>query len=80
MFDCDHKKEFEWQRHLLYQILINQELQMSALANAQAALAQLKADVEAFINKPAPPSGVAEADVQALADAVTALDAEVPKP
>lgn len=53
---------------------------MSALANAQAALAQLKADVEAFINKPAPPSGVAEADVQALADAVTALDAEVPKP
>jgi hypothetical protein len=50
----EHKKEFEWQRHLLYQILISQEEVMSALANAQAALAQLKADVEAFINNPPP--------------------------
>lgn len=78
MFDCDHKEEFEWQRHLLYQILINQERQMSALANAQAALAQLQTDVTALVNKPA--TGVSEADVQALADGMTALDASIPKP
>lgn len=78
MFDCDQKKEFDWQRHLLYQILINQEKQMSALANAQAALAQLQTDVTALVNKP--PSGVPEADVQALADGMTALDATIPKP
>lgn len=51
---------------------------MSALANAQAALAQLQTDVTALVNKP--PSGVPEADVQALADGMTALDATIPKP
>lgn len=59
-----------------HRILVNQEKEMAALDNAKAALAQLTTDVQALLSKP---FGVAEADVQALADQITALDAQIPK-
>ncbi len=49
---------------------------MAAIDNLNANVAQLKTDVEALVVKPA---GVPEAEVQAAADAVAALDAEVKK-
>lgn len=50
---------------------------MAALENAQQALAQLTTDVQALLARP---NGVPEADVQALADQINALDATIPKP
>jgi hypothetical protein len=47
---------------------------MSAIDNANKNLVDLKADVEALIAKPA---GVPETQVQAVADAIAVLDAEV---
>jgi hypothetical protein len=68
------RKEFEWQRHLMYEILIGQEKIVSALDNLNQNIANLKTDVEALIAKP---NGVSETDVQAAADAVAAIDTEV---
>lgn len=47
---------------------------MAAIDNLTAAITQLDQDVKALIAKPA---GVPEAQVQAAADAVTAIDTEV---
>ena len=49
---------------------------MAAIDNANSNLAALKVDVDALIAKPA---GVPEASVQAVADEIAALDAEVKK-
>ena len=53
--NCDQdylRKEFEWQRHLLYQILINQEANrsqlMAQLADVLAKVAKLSADFDAY--------------------------------
>lgn len=70
----DLRKEFEWQRHLMYQILVGQEKIVAAIDNLNTNVANLKTDVEALIAKP---TGVPEADVQAAADAVAAIDTEV---
>ena len=69
------KSEFEWLRHLLYTMLDKQEKIMAALDTAQQNLSALTADVQALLAKPA--GGVPEADVQAIADAIAALDATV---
>lgn len=61
-------------RHLLCEILVNQENQMAAIDTLNTNFAKLKADVETLITTKA---GVPEAQVQAVADAVAALDAEV---
>jgi hypothetical protein len=68
-------------RHCFAEILVNQHLilaiqetQMAAIDNLTANIAQLKTDVDALL---ALPAGVAEAAVQAAADAVAAVDAEV---
>lgn len=55
-------------------ILCNQEIQMAALDNLTANIADLKISVDALL---ALPAGVAEASVQAAADAVAAVTAEV---
>lgn len=47
---------------------------MAALDNLKANVEQLSADVQALL---AQPKGVSEADVQAQADAVAAIDASV---
>ena len=67
--------EFEWIRHLLYTMLSKQENIMAVLDTAQANLAALQTDVAALLARPA--GGVPEADVQAIADAIAALDATV---
>lgn len=67
--------EFEWIRYLLYTMLSKQENIMAALDSAQANLAALQTDVAALLARPA--GGVPEADVQAIADAIAALDATV---
>ncbi len=67
--------EFERLRFLLYKLLDKQEKIMAALDTAQANLAQLSTDVAALVARPA--GGVPEADVQAIADAIAALDATV---
>ena len=73
-FNTQH--ELEWVRQLLYQIIINQETKiMPALDTANANLEALKTDVAALLARPA--GGVPESDVQAIADALAALDAEV---
>lgn len=61
-------------RRKLDQILENQRKIMAAIDNANANLAQLKTDVEALLAKPA---GIPEAEVQAIADAIAALDVSV---
>lgn len=48
---------------------------MAALDSAQANLAALQTDVAALLARPA--GGVPESDVQAIADAIAALDATV---
>ena len=58
----------------LRKIMLNQELEMAAIDTLNANVAQLKTDVEALIAQVA---GTSEAQVQAAADAVAALDAEV---
>ena len=70
----DLRKEFEWQRHLMDQILVGQEKIVAAIDNLNTNIGNLKTDVEALIAKP---TGVPEADVQAAADAVAAIDTEV---
>ena len=67
--------EFEWIRHLLYTMLSKQENIMAALDSAQANLSALQTDVATLLARPA--GGVPEADVQAIADAIAALDATV---
>lgn len=57
-----------------HRILVNQEKEMAALDNAKAALAKLGTDVQTLISKP---NGVAESEVQALADTVNAIDQQV---
>lgn len=78
MFDCDHKEEFEWQRHLLYQILINQEKEMSALTDLQGKVTKLSSDVDAFIASKG--AGASDADLVAISAAVDAIDAKVAPP
>lgn len=75
------RAEFDWIRHLLYTVLTNQERQiknqereMAAIDDLQANVAKLSADVDALLAKP---MGVPEAQVQAQADAVAAVDAKV---
>ena len=83
MSDRFERREFwpgEWGlehviRHGLAEIITNQENIMAALDTAQANLAQLSTDVQALLARPA--GGVPEADVQAIADAIAALDATV---
>ena len=78
-FCCEgHQKEFEWQRHLLYQILIEQEKQMSALTDLQASVSKLSTDVNAFIA--ANSGGATDADLVALKTSVDAIDAVVNPP
>lgn len=66
--------ELHWIRQLLYQILSNQEHQMAAIDNLNTNIATLKTDVETLI---AQTSSTSEAQIQAAADAVAAVDAEV---
>lgn len=61
-------------RHLLCEILVNQENQMAALDNLNTNIADLKTSVDTLLAQPA---GVAEASVQAAADAVAVVTAEV---
>lgn len=75
MSDVNLKAEFEWLRYLLYTMLTKQERIMAALDAAQQNLAQLSSDVAALVARPA--GGVPETDVQAIADAIAALDATV---
>jgi hypothetical protein len=76
---AEEKEEHRWLRHLLYTILTNQALQekniMAAIDTLNANVAKLKADVEALLAKQ---TGPTEAQVQAAADAVAAIDAEIP--
>jgi hypothetical protein len=67
--------EFEWIRHLLYTMLTKQENIMAAIDDANTNLAALQTDVTALLARPA--GGVPEASVQAIADALLALDAQV---
>lgn len=79
MFGCeDHKKEFEWQRHLLYTILVNQEKQMSALTDLQGSVSKLGTDLNAFIQ--ANSGGATDADLVTLKAQVDALDAQIAPP
>lgn len=55
-------------------ILHREKLIMAALDDLKANVAKLSADVDALLAKPA---GVPEAEVQAQADAVAAVDAKV---
>lgn len=71
-------------RHLLYQVLRNQDIiiqkekaMSQAVDNANAALDKLASDVAALVARP---NGVSEAEVQALADKATAIDATIPQP
>lgn len=73
--DVNLKVEFEWLRHLLYTMLTKQENIMAAIDDARTALSSLQSDVSTLLARPA--GGVPEADVQAIADAITALDATV---
>ena len=59
-------------------VITHKEFQqlMSALDNLNANLSKLSTDIDALIAKQTP-SGVPEADVQAVADAVANLDAKV---
>ena len=83
MSDRCERREFwpgEWGlehviRHGLAEIITNQENIMAAIDTANANLQALQADVTALLAKPT--GGVPEADVQAIADAIAALDATV---
>ena len=61
--------------HIVKQILINQEKQMSALTDLQASVAKLQADVDTLIS-----SGASDADLVALKTTVDAIDAKVAPP
>lgn len=74
----DHvlRQEIEWLKQLLYQIIINQETKiMPALDDARTNLSALQTDVSALLARPA--GGVPESEVQAIADALAALDADI---
>ncbi len=60
---------------LLYTVLSAQERQMAAIDDAKAHLTEVQSDVQTLLAKPA--GGVPEADVQAIADALATLDAQV---
>lgn len=60
---------------LLKEILINQEIQMAAIDDLNAAVSQLSTDVQALIAKPS--GGTPDAAVQAVTDQVNALDQQV---
>lgn len=64
--------------HGLAEILVNQEKQMSALTDLQAAVAKLKIDVEALLAQHQ--AGATDTDLQALTSAVNAIDAEIVPP
>jgi hypothetical protein len=49
---------------------------MAALENLKVAIEQLSAKIDGLLAKP---QGVAQADVQAAADAVVALNANIPE-
>jgi hypothetical protein len=70
----DFKKEFEWQRHLLYQILINQEKHMATLQEALDAITKLSADFDAY---KAAHQTTEAADLDQVVAAVAAVDAKV---
>lgn len=61
-------------RELLYIVLRNQEEIMAAIDTLTANVAKLATDVDLLLAKPA---GVPEAQVQAVADIVGAIDAKV---
>jgi hypothetical protein len=73
--DVNVRTEFEWLRYLLYTMLTKQEKIMAAIDDANTNLAALQADVTALLAKPS--GGVPEASVQAIADALATLDAQV---
>lgn len=83
MDSFDLRKEFEWQRHLLYQILtnleINQEKTMATVADVQAKVAKLSTDLDAFIASH--PAGAATpTDLDAIGAAIDAADAKLVTP
>lgn len=57
-----------------HKVFQNQRIIMAAIETANTNLEQLKTDVTALLAKPA---GVPEAQVQAIADAIAALDVTV---
>jgi len=59
---------------ILHKILRNQETQMAAIDDLNAAVATLQTDVTALLAKPA---GTPDAAIQAVTANVTALDATV---
>lgn len=62
----------------LAEILVNQEKQMSALTDLQAAVTKLQTDVNAFIA--ANSGGASDADLQALTTQINAIDAVINPP
>lgn len=79
------KKEFEWQRHLLYQILINQEKQMSKEAELAQALSELTAAVNKALSQsatvtPDPVVSAAVASMQGLTSQLNAAFPDQPTP
>lgn len=68
------EQELFFIRQLQYTILVNQEKQMAAIDNLNTNVAKLKTDVETLI---AANSANSEAAIQAAADTVAAVDAEV---
>lgn len=61
-------------RFALAEILINQEKQMAAIDDLNAAVTQLSTDVAALIAKP---EGTSDAQIEAVVTSVNALDAQV---
>lgn len=74
MGECDIKKEFEWQRHLLYQLLIQGERQMATLEDVLAKVAKLSADFDAYV---AAHQTTEAADLDQVSTALDAVDAKI---
>lgn len=58
-------------------VLENQEKIMAAIDDLKAAVAKLQTDIDALLAKPAPTPGTSDADIAAVTEQVSAIDAKV---